>query len=308
MKVKVAAVQAAPVFFDLEKTLYKAEQLIAESADAGAELVVFPESFISGYPRGFSFEAVVGKRTDAGRDLYFKYHQSSLEIPSKEFFRLEMMSKKYNVYLMMGVTERDSISGSLYCTMVYFSPKSGYMGKHRKLKPTGVERLVWGEGDGKTLSTFDTPIGKLGGLICWENYMPLARMAMYQKGVQIYLAPTADERDTWVATMQHIACEGRCFVIGVNQFFEHKDYDEAYAPYISMMDNEFVSRGASVIVSPLGEILAGPLIGKAGILTAELDMDEIVKSKLGFDSIGHYAREDVFQLLINGIPDTKIID
>ncbi|MGB0864045.1 MAG: carbon-nitrogen hydrolase family protein, partial [Saprospiraceae bacterium] len=198
MKVKVAAVQAAPVFFDLEKTLYKTEQLIAECAEKGAELVVFPESFISGYPRGFSFEAVVGKRTDIGRDLYLKYHKSSLAIPSKECDRLAMMSQKYNVYLMMGITEKDNTNGSLYCTMVYFSPKSGYMGKHRKLKPTGVERLVWGEGDGQTLSTFDTPIGKLGGLICWENYMPLARMAMYQKGVQIYLAPTADERDTWV--------------------------------------------------------------------------------------------------------------
>lgn len=303
MKVKVAAIQAAPVFFDIEKTLVKAEQFIAEAAHQGANLVVFPESFISGYPRGFTFEAVVGSRSDAGRKLYQKYWESSLQIPSQECDRLAEMSDKHNVYLMMGVTERTS-TGSLYCTMTYFSPENGYLGKHQKLKPTGVERLVWGEGDGSTLVTFDTKIGKIGGLICWENYMPLARMAMYQKGVEIYLAPTADERDTWVATMQHIATEGRCFVIGVNQFFRHDDYPTFYKPYISRMNNQFVSRGASVIISPLGKILAGPLIGKEGILAAELDLDDIIKSKLGFDVVGHYARNDVFKYSVNGMPDS----
>jgi nitrilase len=303
MKIKVAAIQSAPVFFNIEKTLIKSEKLIAEAAQQGARLVVFPESYISGYPRGFTFEAVIGSRSDTGRELYQKYWENSLLLPSKESDKLAKMSKQYNVYLMMGVTERTT-TGSLYCTMAYFSPQNGYLGKHRKLKPTGVERLVWGEGDGSTLSTFDTTIGKIGGLICWENYMPLARMAMYQKGVEIYLAPTADERDTWVATMQHIATEGRCFVIGVNQFFRHDDYPEFYKPYISHLNNEFVSRGASVIVSPLGKILAGPLIGKEGILIAELDLDDIIKSKLGFDVVGHYARNDVFEYQVNGMPDT----
>jgi nitrilase len=193
--------------------------------------------------------------------------------------------------------------GTLYCTTLYFGPDGRLLGKHRKLKPTGAERLIWGEGDGSTLTVLATPHGKVGGLICWENYMPLARMAMYAQGVEIYLAPTADSRDTWQATMQHIACEGRCFVLGCNQFVT----PEMYPAELLALDNvaepqALACRGGSVIVSPLGEVLAGPLYDQEGILCADLDLAEVARGKLDFDVVGHYARPDVFQLVINDKP------
>jgi nitrilase len=191
----------------------------------------------------------------------------------------------------------------LYCTLLYFGPDGQIIGKHRKLKPTASERLIWGEGDGSTLTAIDTPLGKIGGLICWENYMPLARMSMYGKGVEIYLAPTADQRDTWQATMRHIANEGRCFVLGCNQYVTKDMYpaDLQDHPELKEMP-EVMCRGGSVIVSPLGNVIAGPLFGEEGILYADLDMGEITRSKVDFDVVGHYARPDVFQLLVNESP------
>jgi len=180
----------------------------------------------------------------------------------------------------MGVTEKDSVSSSLYCTILYYAPSGKLLGKHRKLKPTAAERLLWGEGDGSTLVTYDTEFGKIGGLICWENYMPLARMAMYQKGVEIYVAPTADSRDTWQSTIEHIACEGRCYVIGCNQYFTKNDFPEHLKPELATDRPDVLSRGGSVIVSPMGEVLAGPLFDKEGILTAEIDLAQVVRSKM----------------------------
>lgn len=188
--------------------------------------------------------------------------------------------------------------------MVYISPTKGLLGVHRKIKPTGTERLIWAEAAGESLVTFDTQIGILGGLICWENYMPLARMAMYNKGVQIYIAPTADARDEWIATMQHIALEGRCFVLGCNQYFTKSMYSKKHQALVKNSP-ENLCRGGSVIVSPLGKLIEGPLFDKAGALIADLDLDEINASKLDFDVIGHYARHDIFQLKINGQPEIK---
>ena len=308
--VKVAVVQAASVVFNKTLTVEKACSLIKEAGSKGSKLVLFPEAFIPAYPRGFSFGMVVGSRNDAGRSLWEKYWNNAIEIPGQEIETLGKAAKEAGVYLAIGVIERDGefSSGSLYCTLLYFSPAGRLMGKHRKLKPTGSERLIWGEGDGSTMPVFSTDIGKLGGLICWENYMPLARMAMYGKGVEIYLAPTADTRDTWQSTMQHIACEGRCFVLGCNQFVTKEMYPDDLEALEDLSDQpEILCRGGSVIISPFGKVLAGPLYGKEGILYADLDLSEIVKSKVDFDVVGHYARPDIFQLQVNSKAQQPVI-
>jgi nitrilase len=302
MKIKVCLIQDSPVFFDKEKTIEKVERLTRKHAKEGCQLIVFPESFIPGYPRGFSFGAKIGSRTNEGRNLYSAYYKNSVAIESTEVKRLEELAASENVYLVIGITEKQNTSGSLYCSMLYISPTGGLLGVHRKIKPTGTERVIWSEADGKALVTFQTKIGKLGGLICWENYMPLARMAMYQKGVEIYIAPTADAREEWTATMQHIALEGRCFVLGCNQFFTKSMYPEKYQ-HLVQDEPENMCRGGSVIFSPLGKKIAGPLFDKAGALVAEIDLEEIHLSKLDFDVIGHYARDDIFQFNVLNQPE-----
>lgn len=304
MKVKACLIQENPVFFDKAKTLDKLEDLTKKYAKEGCELIVFPESFIPGYPRGFSFGAVIGSRTDEGRKLYTEYYNNSIPAEGEDIKRLEKLAKSENVYLVIGATEKESVSGSLYCSMFYISPTDGLLGVHRKIKPTGTERLVWAEADGESLVTFQTKIGKLGGLICWENYMPMARMAMYKKGVEIYIAPTADSREEWTSTLKHIALEGRCFVLGCNQYFTKSMYPEKYK-YLVHDEPENMCEGGSVIVSPLGKIIAGPLFGSSGALIAEIDLDEITNSKLDFDVIGHYARNDIFQLHVANQPEMK---
>ena len=234
MQVKVGVVQATPVFFDITRTIDKLENLVVDGAIQGCQFLLFPESFIPGYPRKFTFGASIGLRTDAGRELYKTYWQNSLQLPSPELSRLELIARDNGVYLAIGITERHSLNGSLYCSLVYISPTEDYLGKHQKSKPTGIERLVWAEGTGRdSLKTFDTTVGRIGGLICWENYMPLARMRIYQQAPQLYLAPTADARPSWPSTLQHIACEGRCFVLGCNQYFTRNDYSEDYQPMLT---------------------------------------------------------------------------
>jgi nitrilase len=213
--------------------------------------------------------------------------------------------------VVMGLSERNSeASGaSLYNSLLYIDAQGQILGKHRKLVPTGGERLVWAQGDGSTLAVYDTPFGKLGGLICWENYMPLARMFLYSQGVELYLAPTADSRESWQSTIQHIACEGRCFVLGCNQFVTKEMYPADLQKHPDLAEQpEIMCRGGSAIISPLGEFIAGPLFDKEGILYADLDLSEIVRAKLDFDVVGHYARPDVFQLIVNdgGNPPMKI--
>ncbi len=300
--VKVAVVQAAPVLFEREATVKKTYKFIQETTKEGAELVLFPEAFIPAYPRGLSFGMVVGSRTAEGRSLWQRYWDNSVEIPSPSTDILGAAVREAGVYMAIGIIERDSefSGGTLYCTTLYFSPDGEILGKHRKLKPTGAERLIWGEGDGSTMPVFDTKLGKIGGLICWENYMPLARTFMYSKGVELYLAPTADARDTWQATIQHIACEGRCFVLGCNQFVTRDMYPADLREHPELAGQpEVMCRGGSAIISPLGEVVAGPLYDEEGILYADLDMGEIVRAKVDFDVVGHYARPDVFQLLVN---------
>lgn len=303
MKLKVCLIQDNPIFFDKEKTFEKVETLCTQYAKEGNQLIVFPESFIPGYPRGFSFGAKIGSRTEEGRNLYATYHSNSFDLESKDLERLESLCRELEIYLVIGVTEKSNANGSLYCSMLYFSPK-GFLGVHRKIKPTGTERLIWAEDSGKSLVSFDTKIGKIGGLICWENYMPLARMAMYQKGVEIYIAPTADARENWISTMRHIALEGRCFVLGCNQFFTKSMYSKEFQKELKE-DPEIICNGGSVIVSPLGEVLAGPLLGESGAVSTEIDLDQIIKSKLDFDPIGHYSRNDIFELIVKDQPPIK---
>jgi nitrilase len=304
-QVKVAVVQATPVPFDREATVEKTCRLTAEAAAQGARLILFPEAFIPAYPRGLGFGTLVGSRSQAGRRTWQRYWANGVDVPGRTTDALGKAAREAGAYLTIGVIERDSqfSRGTLYCTLLYFGPDGRLLGKHRKLKPTGAERLIWGEGDGSTLTVIETGFGKVGGLICWENYMPLARMAMYGKGVEIYLAPTADARDTWQATLRHIACEGRCFVLGCNQFVTKDAYPADLPGLEDLADQpDVLCRGGSAIVSPLGEVLAGPLYDQAGTLFAELDLAEVVRSRFDLDVVGHYARPDVFQLLVDERP------
>src|SRR5213594_713128 len=293
-RVKVAVVQAAPVVFDRERTIDKLHRLTGEAAQQGAQLVLFPEAFVSAYPRGLDFGAVVGSRTDEGREDFRRYWESSVDVPGPAVDRLARAARSHAVYLVAGVVERDG--GTLYCTVLFFAPDGTYLGKHRKIMPTAMERLIWGFGDGSTLPVYDTPLGKLGAVICWENYMPLLRMAMYAKGIQLYCAPTADGRDGWIASMQHIALEGRCFVLSCNQFARRRDYPQGYNTSFGDDPETILSRGGSCIVNPLGQILAGPNYSEECLLTAELDLADIARGKFDFDVVGHYARPDIFSL------------
>src|SRR5271165_5612496 len=227
---KVAVVQAAPVVFNRKRTLEKVHALAREAARQGAELALFPEAFVSAYPRGLDFGAVVGSRSEKGREDFRRYWESSVDVPGPAVEDLCRAARSNRVYLVMGVVERDG--GTLYCTVLFLAPDGTFLGKHRKVMPTGAERLVWGFGDGSTLPVFETSLGKLGAVICWENYLPLLRAAMYAKGIEIYCAPTADARDSWIASMRHIAVEGRCFVRSANQFNRRSDYPTDYRPLV----------------------------------------------------------------------------
>jgi nitrilase len=293
----VAVVQAAPVVFDRDATIERVRALTAEAASKGARLAVFPEAFVSAYPKGLDFGARVGGRTQEGRRMFRRYFESAVEVPGPAVTALGAIAREHAVFLVIGVIERDG--GTLYCTVLFFDDAGGLLGKHRKLMPTAMERLVWGMGDGSTMPVFDTAVGKVGAVICWENYMPLLRTAMYAKGIQLYCAPTVDDRDTWAQSMQHIAFEGRCFVLSAVQYLRRGDCPDDY-PAIQGNDPATVLiRGGSVIVNPQGVVLAGPNYDGEGILVADINLDEIAEGKYDLDVVGHYARPDVFRLSVN---------
>lgn len=290
-RVVAAVVQAGSVLFDTPRTLTKVAELAAAARAMGAQVALFPEAFVGGYPKGRQFGTSLGRRTAEGRDEFRRYYESAIDIPGPEMEFLSQVARDNQLELVTGVIER--AGGTLYCTVVFFSAAGEYRGKHRKLMPTALERIIWGQGDGSTLPVIETPSGKLGAVICWENYMPLLRTAMYAKGVELYCAPTVDDRESWIPSMRHIACEGRCFVLSACQFLPADlalNLATGGAPLI---------RGGSAIVSPFGELLAGPAYGAEQILTAELDLDEIVRGKFDLDVVGHYARPDVFELRVN---------
>jgi nitrilase len=282
-----AVIQAGSILYDTPATLAKAEQLTAEAAAKGAKLVVFPEAFIGGYPKGCDFGARVGSRTPEGRKQFRRYFESAIDVPGEATARLGEAARAHGVWLVTGVIERDG--GTLYCTVLFFRPDGTLAGKHRKLMPTAMERLIWGFGDGSTMPVFETGFGRIGAVICWENFMPLLRAAMYAKGIQLYCAPTVDDRESWPGSMRHIALEGRCFVLSACQYVE------------GAADGEWI-RGGSVIVSPLGKVLAGPCYEGECILTAEIDPGEIAEGKFDLDVAGHYGRPDVFRLIVNEGP------
>jgi nitrilase len=301
---KVAVVQASSVLFDHERTLEKLSGLAAQAAQKGARLVLFPEAFVSGYPRGLDFGAVVGSRTDAGREDFRRYWESSVDVPGPAVDYLARTARSNAIFLVVGVVERDA--GTLYCTVLFFAPDGTLLGKHRKVMPTGAERLVWGFGDGSTLPVYETELGKVGAVICWENYLPLLRAAMYAKGIEIYCAPTADARDSWLATVRHIAVEGRCFVLSCNQFNRRSDFPADYRSMYGEDPDAIVCRGGSCIVDPFGNFLAGPNTESEEILIAEVDPAQIVRGKYDLDVVGHYARPDIFQLHVDERPKKPV--
>jgi nitrilase len=302
---KAAVVQSCPVVFDCDATLAKVRDLASRAAGKGAQLVVFPEAFISAYPKGLDFGARVGLRTPAGRDDFRRYFDSAIDVPGPAVDLLSGTARENNVHLVIGVIEREI--GTLYCTALFFAPDGTFLGKHRKLMPTAMERIVWGFGDGSTMPVFDTPLGKLGAVICWENYMPMLRMAMYAKGIQLYCAPTADDRDTWLSSMQHVALEGRCFVLTACQHLRRGSCPRDYAAIQGDDPDTIIMRGGSAIIGPLGQVLAGPIYNEDGILEADIDIGEIARSKYDFDVAGHYARPDVFQLRVNERPMSPVV-
>lgn len=297
--VRAAVVQATPVPFDRVATLQVVHTWAQRAAADGVEVLVFPEAFVGGYPKGSVFGAVVGDRTQAGREEFARYANAAITVPGDDVTRLAEIAAAAALHLVIGVVERDG--GTLYCTVLFFSPTEEFLGKRRKLMPTGAERLIWGYGDGSTMDVYDTAVGRLGAVICWENLMPAARMAMYAKGIELYCAPTADGRDGHHATMRHIAQEGRCFVLAANQVTRVRDFPPGH--FAAEADPDMViSRGGSSIIGPLGQVLAGPEYDAEALLVADLDLAEIIQAKYDFDVIGHYARPDVFQLLVNEAP------
>ncbi len=301
---RVAVVQAAPVVFDRSATLARVRKLAGEAASGGAGLVLFPEAFVSGYPRGISFGTVIGQRTRDGRDHFRRYWESSVDVPGPVVDELAALASELAIHLVIGVIERDG--GTLYCTALFFSPE-GYLGKHRKVMPTAAERLVWGFGDGSTLPVFDTPFGRLGAVICWENYMPLLRMAMYSKGIQIYCIPTADGRETWLSTVRHIAMEGRCFVLSANQFTRLSDFPSDINNELASRPEDVVCLGGSCIVGPMGDVLAGPDFKGETILYADLDLGDVARGKYDLDVTGNYARPDLFRLEVNESAQESVV-
>ena len=296
MTFKAAVIQDSPVLFNLKLTIDKVETLTKEASRNGASLVVFPEAFISAYPKGLIFGAKIGSRTLKGRKEFLQYYNSSLDLNSSEFRKLLNIAKKNKVFLVIGVIEKSS--GTLYCTILHISDKGSLLCKHRKVMPTAAERLVWGFGDGSTLETAKTRLGVLGSVICWENYMPMMRMSMYDQGIELYCAPTADDRETWISTVKHIALEGRCFVFSSCQFFTKADYPSEF-DISNIVGDEPIMKGGSCIISPLGKVLASAGNKKRAIIYSEINLDEIIQGKYDFDVVGHYSRPDIFKLKVN---------
>ena len=298
---KIAVVQAAPVVLDREATVSKACELIAEAGRSGARLVVFPEAFIPTYP-DWVWRIPPGQHRVLA-DTYAELLEQSVEIPGPVTEVLSQAARQAGVYVAMGLNERNAqaSNASLYNTLLYIGPDGDLLGKHRKLVPTAPERMVWAQGDGSTLEVYDTSLGKLGGLICWENYMPLARYSLYAWGVQIYLAPTWDNGEPWLSTLRHIAKEGRVYVVGCSIAMRKQDIPDRFefkAKYYSEA-GEWINKGDSAIVSPDGKFVAGPLNAEEGILYAELDPRQMRGSKWNLDVAGHYARPDVFRLTVS---------
>lgn len=296
---RIAVVQAAPVLFDTDACLAKALRLIGEAAQKGAELIVFPELFIPGYPYGMTFGFTVGSRTEEGRRDWKRYYDASILVPGPETDALAEAAKKYGVYLSMGISERDAVTATLYNSNVFIAPDGTVM-NHRKLKPTGSERVVWGDADRDFFPVMDTPWGPMGSMICWESYMPLARAALYQKGVTLYISPNTNDNPEWQHTIRHIAIEGHCYFVNCDMIIPKASYpadlSETARAEIARLP-ETVCRGGSCVIDPSGHAVTDTLWDEEGILYAELDMQKVPASRMEHDVCGHYARPDVAKLV-----------
>ncbi len=298
--ITIAAAQAAPVFLNKERTVEKACKLIRKAGNKGAKLIVFPEAFIPGYPDWVW--VVPNNKSKILNELYAALVKNAVTIPDKATDKLCDAARKAKINVAIGLNERntESSNSSLFNTLLFIDEKGKVLGKHRKLIPTGGERLVWAQGDGNTLNVFNSSIGKIGGLICWENYMPLARQAMYDGGAQILASPTWDKSEKWLQSLQHIAREGGLYVIGSCMALKMKDIPDSYEfKKLYPEEREWINTGNSCIINPNGEFIAGPSEMKEEILYAKIDLEDIIKSKRMFDAAGHYSRPDVFNFGVN---------
>lgn len=295
--VKAAIVQTGSQLFDTEATLDRMQDWVQRAQDEAAGLIVFPEAFVGGYPKGHDFGARVGSRTPDGRDWFARYFDSAIDVPGPACERMGEMARTANAWLVTGVIER--AGGTLYCSVLTFAPDGRLANRRRKLMPTAMERLIWGFGDGSTLEATPTPFGPMSALICWENFMPLARSAFYAQQPVIHCAPTVDDRETWLSLMRTIALEGRCFVLSANQYFTRSQCPDDYNPVQGDDPSTVLINGGSCIISPLGDVLCEPVFGRDALVVAELDLADVARGKFDFDASGHYGRPDVFELQVN---------
>jgi nitrilase len=298
--VKVACIQAEPVILDRDATLEKMAGIAAEAAGEGAHLLVYPEAFLPAYPSSIWARALAGWAADGAKEAFALLARESVQVPGPAVERMGAIAREHGVWMVTGVTEVDpERPATLYNTLLYHAPDGSLAYRHRKLVPTNHERLVWGQGDGGGLRAFATELGRMGGLICWENYMPLARFALYESGVEIYIASTADDSDAWQATLVHIARESRSFVIAPSHFQRAASYPDDFPLRALLEGVDVIGRGGSAILGPDGAYLGGPLYGEEGILYAELDPARLWEERQRFDPAGHYHRPDVLQLTVN---------
>jgi nitrilase len=297
--VRVACVQAEPVVLDRAATIDKLERLAGEAAGNGAQLLVFPEAFVPAYPSSVWARALAGWAQPGAKEAFARLARESVAVPGPDAERIGAAAREHGVWIVTGVTEVDPTRpATLYNTLLYHSPDGRLVEKHRKLVPTNHERLIWGQGDGGGLRAFETPLGRVGGLICWENYMPLARFALYESGVEIYIASTADDSEAWQATLVHIARESRAFVVAPSHFQRAAAYPDDFPLRELIAGTDVIGRGGSAILDPAGGYLAGPLYGEEGILYAELEPARLWEERQRFDPAGHYHRPDLLKLSV----------
>ncbi|EIN02211.1 Nitrilase/cyanide hydratase and apolipoprotein N-acyltransferase [Paraburkholderia hospita] len=297
MMLRVGVAQVGSRIFDTDATLARMGDWCQQAREEEVQLLVFPEAYIGGYPKGLDFGARVGSRTSAGRDDFLRYYRGAIDVPGQETRKIGQFAAMARAYVVVGVIERDA--GTLYCTALYFGPDGSLLGKHRKLMPTASERLIWGSGDGSTMGIVDTPYGRIGAAICWENYMPSYRMALYAQGIKIWCAPTVDDREIWQASMRHIAYEGRCFVISACQYMTRAHAPDDYRCVQGDDPATVLIGGGSTVISPFGDALVGPMVGTEGLVVTEIDPDDCERGKFDLDVVGHYSRPDVFRLEVD---------
>ena len=306
---KVAVVQKAPVFLDKKKTIARAVNIVNEAASKGAELVIFTEAFIPGYP-AWIWRLRPGKDGKLSEELYSSLLDNAVSLDSDDLIPLCESARKYNISIVCGMNEREGSysRATLYNTILVIGPDGSFKNRHRKLMPTNPERMVWGFGDATGLKVIDTPAGRIGTLICWENYMPLARYALYSQGVEIYIAPTYDSGDGWIGTLQHIAREGRCWVIGCGNIMKGSDIPDDFLEKSELYhdNDEWVNVGDSVVIAPGGDIVVGPMKREEGILYSDINCKLVGEAKRTLDVAGHYSRTDIFELLVNIKPQTPV--